>query len=268
MRKTGLVYGTALLCCVHALGAEWGGRGDHEPRDDVLIPALRGPAANHASRPAFQQSTDWSEREYGVGVVRYEAMYTYSARDAVRAQPHVNSDTVAILDGANLCFVTQAECVRSYERMIEYDYEIPGFAILSFNPDSSWARVTLNPYDRKDPPVGWVRLDRDSVSAVLWSDLLPQQYYMFFLKRSEIRFYTRPDTTAPVDLALESHESSSRLDYGMQPLSVDGRFLRVELYSPSPYCVTPEPEVRPDTLWIEYLSEDLRPRIFFYTRGC
>jgi hypothetical protein len=67
---------------------------------------------------------------------------------------------------------------------------------------------------------------------------------------------------------LVRHPGSDRLDYIMKPLQVRDRWLQVELLTPSPMCVFPEPEVTPDTVWIQYLGTDGRPRVFYYTRGC
>ena len=119
-----------------------------------------------------QGRDDWASREFGIGVVRYADMYHYEAEDIIYASPNDTSDTVAILKREDLCLTSNSVCVRSYERMIEFDYEVPGFAILGFTPDSGWAQVTLDPSDRLTPPTGWVRLLRfaslSAASLALW----------------------------------------------------------------------------------------------------
>lgn len=220
------------------------------------------PAAVPATPPSERP---WWDREYGVGVVRYAAMERYEAEDVIRAAPSVDSDTVAILRRDSLCFAKD-NCVRSYERMIEYDYEIPGWAILAFTPDSTWARVTLAPYDSAGP-TGWVAVRRDSVEALLWSRVMWEKP-LFFLRPDDIAFYDAPVETARVTRTLVRHPNSDRLNYIMNPLEVRGHWLRVELLTPSPMCEFPEPKVTPDTVWIRYLRTDGRPRVFYYTRGC
>lgn len=225
-----------------------------------------------ASTPTWAQgSRDWTTREFGVGVVRYADMYRYEARDVIYAAPDRAADTVAVLDREELCFHPAGECGRSYQRMIEFDYEVPGFAILGFNEDSSWARVTLDPYDSVAPPEGWVELPppnvfrTSDVRAVLWRDLLPE-HPLFFLRSDDIRFYARAGSGTPARVALAT--TGQRLDYLLYPLTARGRWLQVEVESPSTFCRDPIPAARRDTLWIEYLTEDMRPRVFFFTRGC
>jgi hypothetical protein len=229
---------------------------NEEPRA-AAEPTARAPAARQGQR-------QWWEKEFGVGVVRYAAMERYEAVDVIRARSSVSSDTIAVLRRDSLCFQA-SDCVRSYDRMVEFAYEIPGWAILAFSEDSSWAQVTLAPFD--DPaPTGWVALG-DSVQAVLWSrELL--EHPLFFLPSNEPAFYDAPEVTARTTRTLVRHRDSELLNYIMTPLEARGEWLRVVLLTPSPMCEFPEPAVVPDTVWIQYLRPDSRPRVFYYTRGC
>jgi hypothetical protein len=223
--------------------------------------ALAGTAISAAA-----QDLPWQGREYGIGVVRYEAMYRYDAKDVVRAAPFAGADTVATLVRDSLCFRRPPRCVRSYEQMIEFDYEVTGWAILEFSGDSSWVKVSLAPAQTSGA-VGWVQLQPDSVTAFLWSGILPR-HRLFFLREPDIAFYKVPAPKARVDRRLATHPGSAELNYIMNPLAVRGTWLRVELLSPSPYCESAEIKVAPDTLWIQYLTDRGRPQVFFYTRGC
>jgi hypothetical protein len=198
--------------------------------------------------------------------VRYAAMERYSAKDVILARPSSSADTVATLDGASLCFTHPRRCVRSFQRMVEFAYEIPGWAIVDFSADSTWVQVTLNP---SEPPgvLGWVRLRPDSVEALLWPVLLHRQR-LFFLRAADIGFYSLPDGDSRVVRRLAKRPNSEELDYIMRPLEARGPWLRVQLFSPSNYCTWPEIKVTPDTLWVQYLTSDLRPRVFYYSRGC
>jgi hypothetical protein len=192
-------------------------------------------------------------------------MYRYAAEDAIRAAPTAEADTVAVLRRDSLCFVP-ATCVRSYNRMIEFDYEVPGWAILGFSTDSTWVQVTLSPSDSAGP-VGWVALRGDSVKPLLWSRILPGKR-VFFLRPDDIAFYTAPIDTTRVSKELVRHPNSDQLNYIMSPLEARGNWLRVVLQTPSPMCEWPEPKVVTDTLWIHYLTSAGRPKVFYYTRGC
>jgi hypothetical protein len=226
--------------------------------------AIAEPVAPAPPPSQSQGQREWWDKDYGVGVVRYAAMERYEAVDVVRAAPSSSSDTVAVLRRDTLCFQGR-ECVRSYDRMVEFAYEIPGWAILSVTEDSSWARVTLAPFDSAGP-TGWVALG-DSVQALLWSRELPE-HPLFFLPPDDPAFYDAPEEAARTRRTLARDGNSERLDYIMTPLEVRGEWMRVVLLTPSPMCVFPEPEVTPDTLWIRYLGADGRPRVFYYTRGC
>jgi hypothetical protein len=219
--------------------------------------------------PPAQDTTllAWARREYGIGVVRYADMYRYETRDVLYSSPVLTADTVAVLDQRELCFRHGPHCVFSYKRMIEFDYEIPGWAILSLTRDSSWAEVTLNPWTPDSAPTAWVYLARDSVSVVFWRDLLPTKW-LFFPLLENARFYARPDRSAPVALRYDTLPNPPRADLIMRPLRTDGRWMQVEVFSPNPLCKWPRPEVTPDTAWIEYLTSHDRPRVFYYTRGC
>ncbi len=209
-------------------------------------------------------SRSWENREYGIGVVKYAAMYSYTAHDLIFAAPTSNADTVATFRQDSLCFSKPRACVRLAERMIEFDYEVSGWAILRFTPDSEWVKVTLAPSDPPGP-VGWVRLRPDTAEALLWSKILRGRP-LFFLRSSDIAFYSRPDRRTRINRPLVRESNSDRFNYIMNPLAARGRWLRVELLSPSNLCG--EPKVTPDTVWIEYLTSEKRPNVFYYTRGC
>ena len=233
------------------------------PRDPTTV--ARAPVApSPAPVPTAQSSIEaWQGREYGIGVIRYAAMDRYQAVDVIRAGPSQRSDTVAVLRRDSLCF-TPTRCVRSYEQMIEFDYEIPGWALLGFNADSTWARITLSPADSAGPR-GWVALMPDSVEALLWPSILADKP-LFFLKPAFVGFYATPDTATPVNVPQERLSDPGR--YMMTPITRQGDWLRVELRLSTYPCGDTEPDEHPDTLWIRFLTEHERPRVFFFTRGC
>jgi hypothetical protein len=232
-------------------------------RHSLVLGAL---ALFTTTRPLWAQDRSaWAEREFGIGVVRYAEMYNYQARDVILSAPDATADTVALLNRDELCIVGLDGCVRSYQGMIEFDYEVPGFAILGFSPDSGWVNVTLDPGAREGALTGWIQLRPPAVRPVLWSDLLAERA-QFFIRPADIRFYARPGGDTPVRLPLT--RQGDRLDYILHPLAAQGRWLQVEVESPSTFCRRPAPAARRDTVWIEYLTETMRPRVFFYTRGC
>ena len=216
--------------------------------------------------PSPQRPTrPWWEKDFGVGVVRYAAMYRYEAEDVIRRSPSPTADTIAVLRRDSLCF-TPTDCVRSYGRMIEFDYEVPGWAILGFTDDSAWARVSLAPTDSAGP-TGWVSLRDDSVRALRWSRILPTKQ-LFFMRPGDLAFYSAPTDSARLARDVARKAASEDFDYIMRPLEARGVWLKVELLTPSPGCGRPPPLVVSDTVWIQYLTPEGRPRVFYYTRGC
>ncbi len=210
--------------------------------------------------------SEWWQRDFGIGVIKYKEMFTYKVIDTIFTDSNVDSKIKAILNSRSLAF-TIGEDVFSFKRMIEYDYEIPGFAILKFNSDSSWAEVTLDPYNLLEPPTGWVNLKKDGTSFILWSNLLTNKN-LFFLNPDDIQFYSKPNKSETNPIKLEMFINSNRYDYIMKPILRNGNWLKVEVLTPSPYCKSEEVEVSPKILWIQYLNDNQRPNVFFYTRGC
>lgn len=250
------IAGVALLAC----------ETDAPPPPKAEPAVVESPSVTPAPSPTPpREPRRWWDKDFGVGVVKYAAMERYEADDVIRAAPSFAADTIAVLRRDSLCFMG-GDCVRSYDRMIEYGYEIPGWAILGFTPDSGWARVTLAPFDSTGP-TGWVALRGDSVQAVLWSRVLPE-HPVFFLKPDDVAFYEAPAETARTTRTLVSESGADWFDYIMNPLEVRSPWMRVELLTPNPMCKFPEPKVTPDTVWIQYLNPHGRPRVFYYTRGC
>lgn len=217
-------------------------------------------------QPRRYREADWRNREYGIGVVTYPVADTDALSGIIRSGPSHSADTIATFTGRRLCYSDRPDCLLIYDRTIEYDYEIAGWAILSFNPDSSWARVSLDPFGVDSVSEGWVSLQPTGVRPLLWSEELPQ-HSLFFLWPDSVRFYASADSSHPRDLALAPLPEPRRYDYILRPLRSEGRWLQVEVFSPQGGCGIPD-SVEPDTAWIRYLDSTGRPRTFYYTRGC
>lgn len=247
-----------------ALSVLWLGCGaDTQPLPES--PARRVSDGSVSSSPPPQLDAARPQKELGIGVVQYAAMPRYEAEDVIHTGPSFRSDTLAVLNRDSLCF-TGDGCVPSYGRMIEFDYEVPGWAILALTGDSAWAQVTLAPADPNGPK-GWVSLRGDGVVAVLWSRILFEKD-LFFLNPSDIAFHPNPVSTARVQPILVRDPHSGRPDYSMRPIEARGAWFRVELLTPGPLCKEPVPQISPDTVWIQHLTAAGRPRVFYHTRGC
>ena len=221
-----------------------------------------------AAAAARGQELPFANREYGIGVVTYASLASgLGARDVIRAAPNRRAAVVARLAGDSLCFERPRSCSGLAERMIEYDYEVPGWAVLRYAPDSAWVEVSLGAAQR-NAPTGWVQLRRDSVAVMRWDTALTG-HSLFFLHPDQVAFFRQPDGRSRVSRALAPSPGTDRYDYHMTPLEARGSWLRVALESPSFSCEAPPPQPpRQDTLWIQYLTPARRPRVFYHTRGC
>jgi len=223
------------------------------------------PQPEHASQARIPD--DWRTKEFGIGVVAHPGEYDDDFAGAILTEPNSTADTAATYGNREFCYADRAACVFLYDRTVEYDYEIAGWAILDFNADSSWAFVSMDPFEQDSIATGWVPLG-DEGRAILWSDLLPDNW-LFFIWPDSIEFFAGAGGEQAVPVNLSPVANERQFDYSMRPLSVDGQWLQVEVLTPSPMCRLPdEVAVETDTAWIRYLTPQLRPRAFFYTRGC
>src|SRR5256885_16217427 len=93
------------------------------------LPAAVGVLAT-ATADARAQVRGWEDREYGIGVVKYMAMYRYAARDVILATPSFAADTVATLARDSLSFGRTHARRRADDRMIESGDEVPASGLL------------------------------------------------------------------------------------------------------------------------------------------
>ena len=149
---------------------------------------------------------DWNDRYYGIGVVSYDSMVSYSVVDTLYPNPYNTPDFVAVLDERDLCFAEADSCTFAFSHMIEFDYEIPGWAVAAVNADTTWAWVELTPAIG-DTSRAWVRL-RGGVRFIPWPEILTQAR-AFFLHPDSISFRDRPGGSE-VSVELTPTSSSRR----------------------------------------------------------
>jgi hypothetical protein len=157
---------------------------------------------------------------------------------------------------------------------LEHGYEDMGLPLLETpplpaqapaSPPPGWLRVHYGLASDGRPLEGWVRDDPARVSRFLWSERLPESP-LFFLHSDSIRFFAAPAGES-VAVALELGPGDPRFDYILYPLVTRGPWMQVVVATPSTYCFDP-PTPQHDTVWIRYLNDAGRPRVWYYTRGC
>lgn len=145
---------------------------------------------------------------------------------------------------------------------VEFEYEENGLPIDSLAGD--WLRVVWATNEAGEPRTGWTRL-RPDLEIHLWPDLLRERN-LFFLDPGAVAFHSAP-AGAAVDITLAPAPGTDPWDYTMLPDSIDGRWMRVRLVTPSNYCADPAAPAE-HTVWIEFLDARRRPRVFYHSRGC
>jgi hypothetical protein len=161
-----MILGRPALQLVAVCGAGVACGGDRpNPPNATARPPLDSLSLS-APSPQPTRTQPWWDKEFGVGVVRYAAMYRYQAQDVIRAAPSDSATIIARLSRDSLCVLGDT-CVRSYDRMIEFDYEVPGWAIRTISarsrarPRGSRSKGRATPNTWRKEPVSDMRSERN-----------------------------------------------------------------------------------------------------------
>lgn len=132
---------------------------------------------------------------------------------------------------------------------------------------SAVGAVTAGPggMRRTDRPVlhrGWVQLAPGRLERILWNEHLPVKT-LFLLGPVQPQFLDAPGGR-PVDAGVPTTDT----DHIIHPIQRRGKWLQVEVVTPSDYCWEPRPETRRTVAWIPYLDDGGRARVWYFSRGC
>jgi hypothetical protein len=212
-----------------------------------------------------------ADREYGVGIASVESPYQTAL--TFYDSSSMQSDTVAFFQAESLTFTKSRSTVRSFDQMIEISYSDIGFPVLAFNPDSQWVKVSLDCHDLSSTRFGWIPTQTPGLNVQSWTTILSDRGPFFFMRPDWMLFYARPDKSTRVHPKLIRQGSSPH--YQLYRREVRGRWMQVECESPSSFCMTEKDVMREygvtptrEVVWIQFLDERNRPRIFYHTRGC
>lgn len=152
---------------------------------------------------------------------------------------------------------------------IETGYETVSLIVLEIR-DGEWLRIRFAPGD-EGSSTAWVsRCDLEKLrprvvyepwEALLGSSELSPLYFRTGGPRA-LRRAADPDAEL---LAWIPAEGSK---YALEPLEVQGDWMRVRMKVPSDYCA--ETRIKPAVRegWIRWRTERLGPLVWYYTRGC
>ena len=145
---------------------------------------------------------------------------------------------------------------------VEWSYEENGLPVDSVSPDGAWMRVLHATDAQGEQRYGWVRTAPDT-RIEWWTGVLTEQS-LFFRNPDSLAVYAEPGGQR---VWLDIAGSGEGPDYAMTPLQRRDPWMRVVLTTPSDFCMDP-PVVKTDTVWIRYLDDRGRPRVWYYPRGC
>lgn len=218
-------------------------------------------------------------QDFGIGIVSFafvdsgaewpaaDTMLVHEAASA--GAPVVARFIFQVPEPMSWAFVLETGDEAVESNAVEYGYEVLGLPVDAVEAGGEWARVIYGTAADATPRTGWVRIGGEGARLRLWSEVLPEQSLFFVGPSSEVAFYDRPGggrvSAAPFR---ESDPQGAAFDLRMEPLEVDGRWMKVRVVTPDDSCRAELVETKEDILWIEYLDPRGRPRVWYHTRGC
>jgi beta-lactamase class D len=252
-------------------------------RELAILPPACEPDLPDASSPQLWAPGGHPDR--GVGVLAFST----NALPGTDLEPPF-ADTLVIRDRpspaalvvARFIFQVPEPYIWSYRlettegglrsNALEFDYEVDGLPIDSMDDavgahGTGWVRVIHAVAPDGTPRTGWVRHGADRTEIRIWADELPTRSLFFVGAEEDVVFRNGPDGTV-VALELARRGDTGALDFRLDPMATDGRWLQARVVSPDAYCEGEESGVVEQVVWIEYLDARGRPRVWYHTRGC
>jgi hypothetical protein len=238
-----------------------------------------------ALAPRSMQAQMDVDQDRGVGVIAFASTAApgttleppFADTLVVRSRPDPGSSVLArfifrVPEPFAWSYVLESAVPGVRSNALEFDYEVDGLPIDSLDGGaatggSGWVRVVHGVASDGTPRTGWVRHDPDRTELRLWASELPARPLFFVGPEAAIAFRDAPGGS-PVVLELARHGATGPLDYRLEPVAVEGRWMRVRVVSPDASCDGEESGALERVVWIEYLDDRGRPRVWYYTRGC
>ncbi len=152
---------------------------------------------------------------------------------------------------------------------LEFGYEVLGLPLAAAEAEGDWFRVIYGTTAEGALRYGWVQGVAGRTEVLFWADELLTRHLFFLGPDAEMAFYDEPGG-ALVDFGLAPRDGAgdAASDYRLEPLEADGRWLKVRVVTPDDSCTADPLQTRERILWIEYLDQRGRPRVWYHTRGC
>lgn len=245
--------------------------------------------ASALASPIPAQGDSRAEPDRGVGIISFALpsapMMAYPFADTlvIHEGPSVRSPVLAhflfqVPEPFIWAYTLEANETAVTSNALEYDYEMDGLPIDSIGSvpagsprggasASGWVRVVYGFAADGEPRIGWVHNVEGHTRVRLWADELPTRSLFFVGPEARIAFHDAPGGDR-VLFDLRRHGDDGPLDYRLDPIETDGRWMKVRVVTPDASCSVEQVEASAGVVWIEYLDERGRPRVWYYTRGC
>lgn len=233
----------------------------------------------HAGRLHPQGEDSARSRDYGVGVLAFEFSPAPGAelpradtlvihRTASEDSPVVGRFLFKSPDSLSWSYALETREAGIASNALEFDYEVLGLPIDSLQVGSEWVRVIYGVAAGTVPLYGWVSTRAGRRQVRLWAEELAR-HPLFFWPAEGMAFHARPGgERVRFELARRGPAGGAAFDYRLEPLDVEGRWMKVRVVTPNLACTAESADTREAVFWIEYLGERGRPRVWYHTRGC
>ena len=154
------------------------------------------------------------------------------------------------------------------EGLVETGYETPSFLVLERRADG-WMRFRYAPPDRVESTgTAWISdchlgTHLPALRFEPWAERLLSSGIspLFFRSAVPHRLRAAPGIGAPLLGVIAGN-------HHLEPLEVDGEWMRVVVAQPSDYCAGESIEVERREGWVKWRSDEKGPWVWYYTRGC
>jgi hypothetical protein len=259
------VAAAMLSACGSAPGAE-----ELPPaRPPLNVPAVSAPRVPEGPFRGIYSWNDWYEAPLGIGHLYSTEVRDYGAEWVSRIALPLHAEPEREPWG----WIVQGWVVEDGEElpfdmagMVETSYEV--LSLIVVEERGEWLRFRFGGPQARDSGFAWVRLDElvlgpDSVVYQTWPDLFMSDLIgplHFRGQEGPWPLYAQPAATEAM------HRVMTR-DHAIEPLEVQGEWLRVRVTEPSNYCADPE-RVAVTEGWLRWWTPTRGPEVWYNTRGC
>lgn len=278
-RRRVITIGAGIAAMVAMLGCPGDNEAMREHAEGAAVPAADSPASAAPqdpepptlAAPAPASGGEPAAVERGIGIVLFfegdGISEAGSGEDTLMIRPDTMSSAVLARfihrrSGRSWQYVVEAHDSVSGSSL-EFGSEVDGLPVERATGDGRWVRVIHGQTNSGALQYGWVQVSPGRAQFQRWSNVLPDRP-LFFAEGITPEFH---GSARGKMVEFPLRERNGRHDYIMYPMQVQGEWMQVRVVTPADVCGVEE-AVRQSLLWIRYLDEQDRPRVWFHTRGC